>query len=254
MTAPLGMTQPGEHLQRTKRGWTDEFTDQHGRKFSAQYYLENGRPVEELRPVGCSPPWLPPMRFIQWERHGGFRFRWDYETMANELAEGADQFYTEVVQFMLEHMPNEPVPEVGEPIPARVRRFVGKPPLSPAIPLACEAGDPWMLGVPGSTDTLALKDVLAQSVNANGREALQLIRKRTAEKIGASGVPAVPTSAPEVQPPKRARTIDDVDLSTIAAVTYQEFIGAAMKGGMSMAEAASAWKAHRENLAFAKAG
>jgi len=146
MTAPISMTQPGESLQRVKRGWTDEFTDQTGRKFAAQYDLTNGRPIGELSPVGFNPPWLPPMRFIVWERPGGFRFRWDYQTMANELAEGADAFYTEVVQFMTEHMKEEVVPEIGEPIPARVRRLVGKPPLSPAIPLSAEAGDPWILG------------------------------------------------------------------------------------------------------------
>jgi hypothetical protein len=185
MTAPIGMTQPGESLQRARRGWTDEFTDDHGRKFAAQYELANGRPIGELQPVGFAPPWLPPMRFIVWERPGGFRFRWDYATMANELAEQADAFYTEVVQFMLEHMRDERVPEVGEPIPAKALRFVGKPPLSPAIPLAAEAGDPWILGEPAAVDTLNLKDVLAQTVNANGREALKLIRERTNAKLGA---------------------------------------------------------------------
>lgn len=253
MTSPIGVTQPGESLQRVKRGWIDEYTDQHGRRFAATYDLGNGRPIGELQPVGFSPPWLPPMRFMLWERPGGFRFRWDYATMANELAEGSDQFYTEVIQFMIEHMPNERVPEIGEPIPAKVRRFVGKPPLSPAIPLAAEAGDPWILGELGATDTLNLKDVLAQTVNANGREALQLIRDRTNQKLGASGVQTVPTRAEETPTPTKARSISDVDLSQIAHVSYKEFIGAAMKGGLSMADAAIAWKAHRENLALEQA-
>lgn len=253
MTAPIGVTQPGESLQRVKRGWTDEFTDDHGRKFAAQYELANGRPIGELQPVGFSPPWLPPMRFIVWERPGGFRFRWDYATMANELAEQADAFYTEVVQFMLEHMKDEQVPEVGEPIPAKALRFVGKPPLSPAIPLAAEAGDPWILGVAGAVDTLNLKDVLAQTVNANGREALKLIRERTNAKLGASNVQTVPTMTPAPVISERKRTIDDVDLTAIETVTYREFVAAAMKGGMSMADAATAWADHKRNIALEKA-
>jgi hypothetical protein len=250
MTAPITMTQPGESLQRVKRGWTDEFTDQHGRKYAAQYELSNSRPIGELSPVGFSPPWTPPMRFIVWERHGGFRFRWDYATMANELAEGSDAFYTEVVQFMMEHMPTEKVPEIGEPIPERVRRLVGKPPLSPAIPLAAEAGDPWILGEPGAVDTLKLRDVLAQTVNANGREAIQLIRDRTRQRLDAAGVAPIVTRPSEPVASDKAKTINSVDLKQLAAVSYQEFIGAAMRGGMTMAEAAVAWKAHRENVAL----
>jgi len=254
MTTPIGTLQPGEHIQRVKRGWTDDYMDQHGRRFAAQYELANGRPIGEFQPVGFNPPWLPPMRYIIWERPGGFRFRWDYETLANEFAGGSHEFYTQVAEFMVEHMAGQAVPEDGEPIPAKVRRFFKAPPLSPAIPLAAQAGDPWILGEPGADDVLNLKAVLDQTINANGREALERIRSRTREKIGAAGVTPVATLPEEPAMSDRKRSIHDVDLSQIEKVTYQQFLAAALKGGMSMADAALAWQAHKNNVAAETAG
>ena len=141
-------SQPGESLQRAKRDWSDDFTDQHGRRFSAQYDIGNSRPIGELAPVGFTPPWLPSMFYIRWAKaKGGFHFRWDYEALANELVGNAVSYYEQVMEFMLEHMKGEPIPELGDPVPSMVLRSpIGKPPLSPAIVLACQAGDPWGLG------------------------------------------------------------------------------------------------------------
>lgn len=248
MTSPL-VIQPGESLQRIQTEWTDEFEDQFGRKFAANYDIRNMRPKEELRPVGFTPPWLPPMRYIVWERQGGFKFRWDLETMANDLSGDSTAYYAQVFEFMMEHMPGVDVPEVGEPVPTKVLRSpIGKPPLSPAVPLACLAGDPWMLGRPGAKVNEMLRAVLEQSATSNGRKALTIIRERLAKMVGSD---AVPQREPDVDPSiKATRSINDIDPDIATKVTYKEFIGAAMKGGMTMADAATAWKAHRENLAL----
>lgn len=248
MSSPL-VIQPGESLQRLQTEWTDEFEDQFGRKFAANYDIRNMRPKEELRPVGFNPPWLPPMRYIVWDRPGGFKFRWDFDTMANDLSGDATAYYAQVFEFMMEHMAGVEPPELGEPVPTKVLRSpIGKPPLSPAIPLACKAGDPWVLGTPGAKVNKLLKDIIDQSATANGRQALTVIRERLAKMVGDN---AVEERAPEVDPNLKAtRTINDVDPTLITRVTYQEFLSAAMKGGMSMAEGAAAWKAHRENLAL----
>jgi hypothetical protein len=158
---------PGEHLQRVQTGWTDEYTDQHGRRFAANYDMRNMRPKEELRPVGFNPPWLPNMKYIIWERDGGFRFRWDYATMANDLSEMSTAYYAQVFEFMTEHMNGTEPPELGEPVPTKVLRSpIGKPPLSPALPLACEAGEPWMLGIAGAKPNDMLKAIIEQSATA----------------------------------------------------------------------------------------
>ena len=252
MGASIQIPQPGEHIQRTRRGYSDDFTDQHGRHFAAQYELTNSRPIGELTPVGHHPPWLPPMRYMVWERpNGGFRFRWDYETMANDLSETAVSYYQQVFEFMTEHMPGVEPPEVGEPVPTKVLRSpIGKPPLSPAIPLACMAGEPWMLGIPGADVNTMLRDVLEQSSTSNGRAALNIIRERMKALAGDHAIPTRPNEADTPLAPKK--TIHDADLSNLDGMTYKEFLASAMKGGrMSMADAAVAWAEHRRNLVAA---
>ncbi len=248
MTSPVTIL-PGESLQRLQTAWTDEFSDQFGRRYEAHYDVRNMRPKEELRPVGFIPPWLPPMRYIKWERHGGFRFQWDFETMANDLSGDATAYYAQVFEFMMEHMPGVEPPELGDPVPTKVLRGpIGKPPLSPAIPMACIAGEPWILGTPGAPVNQLLKDILDQSSTANGRRALEVIRERmkvlAGENIIASRAPEVDPSLNQVK-----RSITDIDPKTITHVKYNDFVSAAVKAGMSMADAAVAWKAHKENLA-----
>jgi hypothetical protein len=240
---------PGDSLQRKHRGWTDDFTDQHNRRFSAPYDLANSRPIGELAPVDHNPPWLPPMRFIKWERgEGGFRFRWDYTTMANELSGDASIYY-----FMLEHMKGEPIPDVGEPVPNQVLRSpLGKPPLSPALPLAAEAGEPWILGVPGAPVNTVLKAVIEQSTTSNGRQALNMVRERMQKMAQSSPTGPVPTLPTEVDPAiKRTRSTKDVDAANLPEISYREYIAECMTRGLSMAAAALSWQEHKKALAGA---
>lgn len=242
---------PGESLQRKNREWSEDFTDQHGRRFAAQYELVNSRPVGELAPVGHTPPWLPPQRFIVWERKtGGFHFRWDYTTMANELSGDSASYYADVVEFMSEHMPGEPWPEVGEPVPRKVlRSHLGKPPLSPALPLAAEAGEPWILGVPGAPVNQVLKDIIEQSSTSNGRAALQMVRERMTAMAGAGVVPAVPTRPAESAiDEKPKRTINTVDPTDLPKLSYPEFLAHCMSQGMKQSAAVLAWQEHKKAL------
>lgn len=247
MAGEFGLVAPGQSIQREKRGWSDDFMDQHGRRFEAQYDLGNSRPIGELRPVEHNPPWLPPMRFIKWDRPGGFRFHWDYATMANELAGDSTQYYASVMDFMLEHMAGEPIPEVGEPVPTKVLRSpIGKPPLSPALPLAAEAGEPWILGVPGAPVNEMLKAIIEQSATSNGRQALIMVRERMQKLAGAN---AVQPLAPEVDPNvKRTRTIKDVDVSNLPAISYKEYLAECLSRGMTMPQAAISWQEHKQAL------
>lgn len=250
MPAGIGLSQPGESLQRKARVWRI-FTDQHGRTFGAQADVSTNQPIGELMPQGFSPPWLPPMRFAKWRREGELEFRWDYETMAAELSGGIAEYYAEVSNFMTDHMPHEAIPEIGEPVPGRVRRSpIGSPPMSPALPLACEQGIPWILGVPGAAVNTMLKLLIEQGTQSGGKEALDFIRARMASHADSLGVERVP-SAPVVPiATERARTIADPGpMVDPATVTYKDFIGEAMKRGMSMANAANAWAEHKANLA-----
>lgn len=243
-------TQPGDSLQRKARGYSDDFTDQHGRRFAAQHDLQNSRPIGELSPVGFTPPWLPPMRFIKWPRSiGGFRFEWDYETMANELVGDATVYYAAVMDFMLEHMKGEPIPDLGDPVPSMVIRSpLGKPPLSPAIVLACQAGDPWALGTPGAPVNEALKLTLEQSATSSGRAALMYVRERMEKMVGDKGVP---TLAPEVDTRHApAKSITDDAPLEMSEITYNQFVASCRtRGKMTMAEIVSAWREHKANMA-----
>ena len=256
MTSPMFL-QPGQSLQREKRDWSDDFTDQHGRRFSAQYDIGNSRPMGELTPVGFSPPWLPPMFYIRWTRpKGGFHFRWDYETLANELVGDATVYYAGVMDFMVEHMKEyvqeHGIPDIGDPVPNMVLRSpIGKPPLSPAIVLACQAGDPWALGVPGTPVNADLKLALEQSSTSSGRAALILVRERMAKMVGEAGVKEIEQ---EDSTAKAAKTIKDDDTTLdMSALSYQEFVSSATKRGrMSLADAAVAWAEHKRNVAAEK--
>lgn len=257
MTTPAFL-QPGQSLQRERRGYSDDFTDQHGRRFAAQYELSNARPIGELAPVGFQPPLLPPMSAIVWGRHGGFRFHWDYETHANNLVEMSVQYYASVMDFMLEHMKEyvaeHGVPELGEPVPAMVIRSpLGSPPMSPAFFLACQEGNPWALGVPGAAVDVQLKASLEQSTSGSGRAALLQVRERLARMRTEDWV--APVAAEIDRTTQKPRSITDAAPLVMETVTYQQFFASCRSRPgpngekMSMDEIVSAWNAHKALLA-----
>jgi hypothetical protein len=195
------------------------------------------------------------MRFIKWKTRMGFSFSWDYETMSTELAGGTAVFYADVTKFMVEHMPASEPPKIGAPVHSRVRQVLGVPPLSPAVPLAAQAGDPWLLGVPGATPNAQLKALIEQSIGVNGKEAIDAIREQLVGIIGDGAIPAVAPKPDEDErvDKKKGRSIDDVDESVILAALetkpYKEFLSEAMKMGLTMPQAADLWRSHKANLA-----
>lgn len=248
--ALVDFTNPGESIQRKGRNWTKEFRDQHGRRFSATYDKGNQRPIGELKPEGFNPPWLPLGRFIVWEAEGSFVFRWDYLAMANELASETAAKYEEYATFAIENKSLVSIPEIGGPVDPLIRRVCGKPPLSPAIPMACAEGDPWILGEPGAATNPILQSILNQSFSASSTEALRMIRASLANYITADAAALVPTIPAVVAAPETPRTIHDPGPLVVASeITYQQFVSECAGRKMRMPDIVAAWKEHKANLA-----
>lgn len=232
MTAPMQIMNPGESLQRNRRS-PRHYTDQHGRVFYATADGISQQPIGELQPVGFRPPWQPPMRFAKWRRDGDLNFRWDYQSMADELSADVAAYYEQATKFALEH--NLPVPDVGGVVDRRISAVFGPAPISPEIPMAADAGDPWLLGVADAAKSDDLAAILQQGTISTGNDALRQIKERIATRMGTItpqnvGTDPVPTNS--------------------TSVTYQQFMSEARKSGMSMADIAVAWKTHKENVAL----
>lgn len=250
MTAPyagIQIPQPGKSLQRERRVWRI-FTDQHGRRFGAQADMATNAPIAEFQPQGFMPPWLPAMRYAKFAQTGDLDFRWDYDANAEDWSELTGAYYDSAVQVSLQLPGEVPTPEIGGAVDRRIRAVLGQPPSSPAIPLACKAGDPWMLGKPGAKDALGMKPLLQQQLGANSQEALAMIRSRLAAQAEAEGMEAVPTLPEKPLEVERKRSITD---RPDVPITYQQFVAEAKARGMTHAEATLAWKDHKANLAEA---
>lgn len=256
MTVPM-MIQPGQHLQRLQRV-EREFTDEHGRKFFAWADKASNQPIGEFQPMGFDPPWLPPMRYVQFRRDGDLHFVWQYETLAAEYADAAQRYYQEAITMAMEknitNWDGSEI-EIGGPVPMKIRIVLGKPPLSPAIPLAAHKGDPWLLGVPGAPVNEVLKEILYQGTGSNNRAALDMIRTSLAAKM--AGMRVVPTVAqPEdtsARPAKSIHTVDEGAVLAMLDVTYAQFASQLAGKGMKPAEIAGLWREHKAEVAKLKA-
>lgn len=246
MGASLGFSQPGESLQRVARSWR-EFTDQHARTFGAEVEVSNGHPVGEFQALGFVPPWMPPMKFAKFRKIHDVKFRWDYSEMADELAGITAAYYQDAVKFAIEN--NKPEPDVGGPIDRSIRYVLGPPPLSPAIPLACEAGDPWILGVPGAPVNKMLKAILEQNFGANSKEAIDLIRAKMLAQQTESSVQSVPSLPAEPVTKDPVRTINDASAVDPKNITYTDFVKACAGRKMNIKDIADQWAEHKRNLA-----
>ncbi len=265
MTAP--MPGPGESIQRLQTVYR-VFTDQHGRKWEAQSDIRNNRPKEELRPLGCNPPWRPAMRFIWWDGDNQLTFRWAYRQLANDLASHTATWYSNARKMAVkEHLP---VPEVGGDVHQLIRDVFGNPGLSPEIPLAAELGDQWILyGDELAPRNAALYSVLNQGIQMQSNEALDIIEGRLRTRMGL-GPNEEPSTTPittysvteELQsgPPLR-KTIKPVGPAYVAPVVaapprdpnrpikYNEFFAEMRAAKMPVGEIALAWNAHKAALA-----
>lgn len=247
MGSSVEFLKPGESLQRLQTTYR-VFTDRHGRKFGAQCDIRNQMPKEELHPVGFTPPWVPPMRFAKFATDGTLTFWWDYSTMAMELSGDAASYYQEVTEFAIDQ--NMPLPELGGPVDKKIRLVKGQPPLSPAIPLACEQGDPWMLGMPGAAVNETLKEVLFQGVQSNSKAALEIIRKSLADTAARAATPLV-AARPEpetAKAPEIVKRTTDVDVEAMPEITYQQFVAECRGRKMKLPEIAAMWQEHKRMM------
>lgn len=248
MTSPMVLS-PGQSLQRIRRAYR-EFTDQHGRRFGAQADIATSQPMGEFTPLGCNPPWLPPMRYAKFRQDGELHFRWLYEDLAAEWSGITAQYYQDAVKFALEH--GKPEPELGGPVDRSIRYVLGVPPLSPAIPLACQAGDPWLLGIPKAPVNQVLKDILEQGVGANSKEALEYIRalvgRSTADRALVETLPA-PADIVTVQ----KSITDPAPLEDLPEVTYPMFLASCRGRNIPLYEISKLWAEHKAAMAEATA-
>ena len=253
MTAGVEFLKPGQSLQRIQTVYR-RYTDQHGRKFAAQSDVRTQQPKEELRPVNddpknqFTPPWMPPMRFAKFTE-GSLDFWWDYDTMATELSGDAADYYQRAIEFAVEH--NKPEPELGGPVDRSIRLLLGKPPLSPAIPLAAMQGDPWVLGVPNAPVNTVLRDVLTQGSQSNSKMALEVIKKALADTAAKNATALVESKPIEEMAPKveKPKSITDVDLNAMPEITYQQFVAECRGRKMKLPDIAAAWQQHKANMA-----
>lgn len=238
MLQQLNIAEPGHSLQRDRRSGRF-FTDQHGRQFYAEADALSQQPIGEMRPHGWKAEWLPASRFAKFRRDGDLHFEWQYHVMADELSADVASYYEAATKFALEH--NLPVPEVGGVVDRRISAVFGPAPLSPEIPLAAAAGDPGLLGMPGVVLSDDLKLILRQGTISTGHDALRQIKERIAQRMSTVGEVKDGGWIADDKPA-------DHIVAIASAVTYQSFMSEARKSGMSMADIAIAWKAHKENL------
>jgi hypothetical protein len=109
-------------------------------------------PVGELQPQDWNAPWLPDAKYITaslgkatpgatMQEH---KFRIDYSAMITDRKTAMREYYDRAVLEAIGQ--GWQAPNYGDPIPYRLRAIVGTPPLSPKIPEAALAEDPWILG------------------------------------------------------------------------------------------------------------
>jgi hypothetical protein len=119
-------------------------------------------PVGELQPQGWDAPWLPDAKYItasigkatQGATMQEHRFRIDYGAMISDRRAAMKEYYDRAVLEAIGQ--GWQAPNFGDPIPYRLRAIVGIPPLSPKIPEAALAEDPWILGFsPDENEILA---------------------------------------------------------------------------------------------------
>lgn len=232
----MGMSSvPGERSQRDKRLFAGEggdlppFTDQHDRKFEAWCDVDTLQPVEELRCISHSPPWLPPPAYARFGRKGQTHFAWQYRALCRNLAGETARWYQDARQFAQRN--HLEVPEVGGKVDSLIADVKGYPPQSPEIALSAEAGEPWVLGVPNAPTNEDLQALIVQGRTGNARDALAMIEARVRAKIG----PAV-FGGTDPLPGQQAPVLDEesvgdprAELEAIVAEMVENRMAAAKK-------------------------
>lgn len=235
--------------QRVKRF----YIDQHGRRFFAWADKDNQRPIGEFvladkTGLWGPPQWVPPMPYIDWPDHDTLDMAWKYESLASDLAGITAEWYSQAQ--LLAEAAHIPIPDIGGDCHPKLIGLMGPPPLSPEIPLACEAGEKWILGRIGAPVNVRLRTILNLGRSVTSTLAMQTIRDRVRLMIEAQDAGESIEALTDLSTVEIPVAIEEPGVIDPASIKYTDFIGAAMRQGSSMADAAVAWKAHRENLAL----
>lgn len=225
--------------QRVKRFFIDQFS----RRYFAWADKDNQRPIGEFVLADntgrfVTAPWNPPMMYIEWPDRDTLDFRWKFDAMASELAGVTAEWYSLAQQMA--QTANLPIPDVGGDVHPTLIGLMGPPLLSPEIPLACEAGEPWLLGQRDAPINLRLQKLVSLGRQITSTYALETIRRRVIAMVEAGETDLSTLDQ------KAAEAIAAIDP---ASITYREFLADAITAGQSMAQGAAAWKEHRANLA-----
>lgn len=204
------------------------FTDREGRRWFAWADKENQRPIGEFVLADQSgrfqtPPWIPPMSYIRWRDHDALDFAWDYERLADELASVTAEFYGEAMKCA--RAIKVDIPEIGGPLAPELLGIMGPPPLSPEIPLACLAGEPWLLGRVGAQENPVLGTTLRQGKEITTTLAMDAIKARVAALVAQSG-----------------SVYDEQPAEADQAPNYFAFMAQQLQAGKSQSEAQRAWQ------------
>ncbi len=225
------------------------FTDQHGRRWFAWADKQNQRPIGELvldDQTGTfqSPPFVPAMQFIAWDAPDSLSFHWAYDKMADEYA-GYTALYYDEASKLARHI-HVDIPKPGDAVVPELISILGPPPLSPEIPLACQAGERWLLGVKGAPENQPLALIIHQGRALTSTTTLEYLREKVKKMVesqnngvSVGGLSQVAMSSP----------VPDAGLSSpVTSITYNDFAAEARKAGKSMADISVAWRAHKDNL------
>ncbi len=217
------------------------FQDQHGRLFEAQCDIDTMQPIEELRCVSHSPPWLPPMPYARFGRKGSSKVVWQYRALARNIAGTTGSWYAEARKFAQRN--NLPVPDVGGEVDPMLVDVFGYPPISPEIALTAEAGHPWLLGVKDAEKDTDLESLLVQGRSGNASDALATIEKRVRAKLGPlvylgddpNPQMPVPTDDPEEGKRALAAMIEEMVESRVTAMRKTLEVEATEKAKVQLA-------------------
>lgn len=121
--------------------------DQHGRKWGALISKRTMAPVGAIEPLGWTAPFMPAQQYIKWrvgEEEIGYSVFIDYDAMVRDREVALRDWNQRLVEVGFKM--NGQAFDARKPTP-EVLALVGPKPHPKEIPLAAQAGEPWVLGL-----------------------------------------------------------------------------------------------------------
>ena len=126
-----------------------EFTDQHGRKFSASVEKDTMHPTGSLQPIGHKEHSFFPldMQFVSFNEKLG-QMTIDYENWESMIVEAHKRFENRLHEVAAAMSPSDMGAAHIENRPPALVKIVGTPPVPVDFVRASRAGNKWILGIP----------------------------------------------------------------------------------------------------------